>query len=105
MEASSGADPLWLNLKNSRVLGQPTLARPPDLTFDCQNDSAHHHDDRLQGICVYHSGQAPCREQGCWISVPSLSQESLSDQHHLLVGLLSLVMGKLCTKVPKRLAI
>lgn len=37
------------------------------------------------------------------MSVPSLSQESLSDQHHLLVGLLSLEMGKLCTKVPKRL--
>lgn len=42
------------------------------LTFDSQNDSPHHHDERLQGICVDHSGQPPCgRKQESWRS-PSL---------------------------------
>lgn len=42
------------------------------LTFDSQKDSPHHHDERLQGICVDHSGQPPCgRKQESWRS-PSL---------------------------------
>lgn len=34
------------------------------LTFDRQNYSPHHHDERLQGIGVDHSGQASCGGEG-----------------------------------------
>lgn len=36
---------------------------PQPLTFDGQDDGPHHHDERLQGVRVDHSSQAPCGEK------------------------------------------
>lgn len=44
----------------SLLPGQPHL-RPQPLTSDGQDNSPHHHDERLQGIRVDDSSQAPCR--------------------------------------------
>lgn len=59
----------------SADMGGLLLDRPMALTFDRQDHGPRHHDERLQGVCVDDSSQAPCKwRQQSWRRLASTGE-------------------------------
>lgn len=70
----------WAQSQHSTP-GQHTECSLVSPTFDGQDYCPHHHDERLQGVRVDDSSQAPCEETGAAGAGPGLGAASLPCPH------------------------